>query len=156
MYQAITKKQDFLSLRPGVGIESAITGQVVWKGGGKTERVADAKSYSVKFKDAESRAKRSAVALMKRYDGYYKRTGKRYEVEQREKREAKYKAKKAEERRVRQIKDTGPELLDILEDLVRDIRDFGLHENNEPITNRLARAEGIILKAKTVPEKKGN
>lgn len=66
--------------------------------------------------------KAAAGKMRKRWQSYYERTGKRFEVEEREKREAKRAEEKARKEAARRVRDAAPELLEALKRLIDDPR----------------------------------
>lgn len=149
MYKGVVKRNTglFPTSDPKKMMRDYYEAQVFWN----SEYVAKTGVWcEIDNKRGKASCQRSADALARRYQYHYDKTGKRFELEQREKDQKERDRKKAERQRIARIKDHGVELLDSLEEIVADIRFFGLEKEAEGITEKLARAEAIIAKAREV------
>lgn len=108
----------------------------------------------------QDHAPRSIAALAgkarKRWQTYYDQTGKRFEVKEREKREAKQANERAEQAARRRVRDTAPELLASLRKIVAVVDQAGLSIAGDPAVQEargvIAQAEGTALEGSTGPQ----
>lgn len=109
----------FFNAAPGKTFADTVCAAVMWSG---DKRIVQRGQSYRKGEVTKTVLKARADRMADKWNRYYKRTGKRYELELDKKRQAKEAKAKVERERVTRLRAAAPELLDMLKALTKEVR----------------------------------